>query len=144
MNEIYFTNKGHTNKLNISNIWPTRETARVRPEFFQGKKLVLLIDPVMVDKTYYTATFRVYDAERITYYEMSDGTKVMSSHCFMHAELNKGDLFITTRNTAISDFLSASPVEKNRFWAYRDEALQLLRQGVEEFDSLFPIQSHKK
>lgn len=144
MNEIYFTNKGHTNKLNIPNIWPTREANRAQAEFFQGKKLILLIDPVLVDRAYYTATFQVYDAERITYYDLRDGTKLMSSYGFMWAELKKGDIHITTKNTAATGFLEMSPLERDRFWAYRDEALQLLKIGVEEFDRYFPEQKYRK
>jgi len=35
-------------------------------------------------------------------------------------------------------------LEKARFWAYRDEALQLLKEGVAEFDRYFRVQKYKK
>jgi len=144
MNEIYFTNKGHTNKLNIPNIWPTREITHVRPEFFNGKKLVLLVDPILVDKAYYTAAFQIYDAERVNYYTLGDGTKVMMNAGFMWAYLIQGDITITTRNIGPAGLLKMDALEKARFWAYRDEALQLLKEGVAEFDRYFRVQKYKK
>ena len=146
MNEIYFTDKGHTRKLNIPNIWPTKENAYAPAEFFHGKKLVLLVDPVLVDRTFYTATFQIYDAERMRYttFNVVDAPPRIISSGIMWASLGKGHLEISTRTTTVYGMLDLDDVEKNRFWALRDEALKLLREGIEEFNKYFPVQSYKK
>ena len=145
MNDIYFSNKGITNKLQIPNLWPSKETNRATREFFAGKDLLLLIDPIHVDKAYYKATFQLFDAATVTFFENHDGNSYMYSYGFMWADLDKGQVTINTRLIGSAPLMHhMTEVEKNRFWAIRDEGLKLLRAGVEEFNRYFPVQEYKK
>jgi hypothetical protein len=143
MNEIYFTNKGHTIKLNIPNIWPNKYMGYAAPELFIGKKLVLLIDPVMVDKSYYIANFSVFDAERVSYTEPREGHPLaMISSPFLWASLIKGVITITTKSIK-ENLLNIGQAEKERFWGMRSEALDLLKLAVDEFTKYFPEQRYR-
>jgi hypothetical protein len=143
LNEIYFTKKGITQKLKIPNVWPSVETNQARREFFIDKGLVALIDPINVDKSYYRAKIQVFDAQRVEFFTSRDGDEYLYNFGFIWAELDRGNISISTRNTNDS-LLVMDEIERNRFWAIRDEGFDLIRAAVDEFTKYFPAQNYKK
>lgn len=141
MDEIYFTDKGHTKKLNIPNIWPSAGNVGVPKEFFANKRLVLLIDPVLMNRAYFQATFSVYDAERVEYMKLDNVRYMLYGSVFMGATMHKGSLSIHVHTPSRENLLEIDAAELQRYWAIRDAGMKLIMRGVEEFKRLFPVQT---
>jgi hypothetical protein len=146
MHNIYFTNKTITQRLKIPNIWPFRSLTYTKPEFLEGKEQILMINPSYIEQSYYRAYLQVFDVQKCKehIYKTPEGESCVLMFPFIWATLNAGDLTINSITDRSYNYLTIDELEKNRFWAYRDEGLKLMRKGIEEFTHYFPKQSYKK
>jgi hypothetical protein len=143
MNNIYFRNKKITKKRNVPNIWPTEHLAQTPEDFLIGKDIVMYIDPVCVNKDYYKAVFEVIDIERVTRWNTRDGMQYIVMHGYIFGHMDVGNISMTSRTSSEYNYLNMDEFEKNRFWAYRDVGMKLIKEGLKVFTEYFPDQKYK-
>ena len=136
MSNIYFTSKGHTKKIKEEGVWPiwaTKHLSSTPKEFVDSLLgLVVLIDPALIEKRYYKATFTVYDPRKVTYYQYGDNRESaqMWQAVVLHGELDKEALNMHSRG---HNMTSQTIEEKRIFWGSREEALKLLEEAITVF-----------
>ena len=140
MSNIYFTDKGHTKKIKIEGVWPvwpTKHLVSTPKEFVASLHgLVVLMDPVLIEKRYYKATFTVYDPRKVTYYQYNGDRESaqMWQAVVLHGELDKETLNMHSRG---HNMTSQTIEEKRIFWGSREEALRLLEEAITVFDHYY-------
>lgn len=139
MSNIYFTSKGHTKKIKEEGVWPiwaTKHLTSTPREFVDSLLgLVVLIDPALIEKRYYKATFTVYDPRKVTYYQYGDRESTqMWGATVLHGELDKETL---NMHSGGYNMTRQTPEEKRIFWGSREEALRLLEEAITVFDHYY-------
>ena len=141
MYKVYFTRKGHTKSLNIPNVWPTKNLSQ-SPDECLHNGLVALIDPILNDRTYYTATLTVYDTDmwerQPDYWGRS--YLLIGNSCVWGASMIKGHLSMNSHTPHVDSLLTMTAQELEEFWMRREAGLRVLHAAVEEFKRYFPRQ----
>jgi len=139
MSNIYFENKGHTKKINVEGvwpIWPSKHRTATPKEFVNSLLgLVVLIDPMLIEKRYYKATFTVYDPRKVTYHQYGDRESCqLWGATVLFGELDKETLNLHSRGY---NMVNQTPEEKRIFWGSREEALRLVEEAIAVFDHYY-------
>jgi hypothetical protein len=138
MNNIFFTKKGCTEKANVDRIWPTKHFSVTPREFFAAAGLTdlfVIIDPVLMNKSYFLFNITVQSAANINYTDYGGGHVYASSPTLIIAHYKAKRLEL--RSWPGEEF----KVTQQEYWHTLHDALELVREAIVKCDKYFPKQT---
>lgn len=138
MNNIFFEQKGCTKKANVDNLWPTKYFTYTPQAFFESLgDLFVLINPIQIDKCYFTFTIIVYSALNVKYINYGNNV-CASTYPLLNATYSCKRLSLNfypvTKERGYT-------VEQQEHWYDLHNMIEIVREAVAKCDKYFPKQT---
>jgi hypothetical protein len=135
MNRILFSNKGCTLKRGIPNLMPPDKNKVIDISFFSEPGLSLRIDPKLISKCYFVCDFFVVNNHEVEEVYYTETRSYLKYNPLIAGTYSSGNLQI---RQYYSDFKNLTHEQRTFKLDIINEAMQLLNQGLQEFEEYFP------
>lgn len=143
MHRIFFTNKGHTKRAGMPNIYPYKPFSSTPIEVFSiPGGLTLIIDPKLVHRNYFTCEFYAIINESVVVIEYGENRRYYSYSVALGGNYNKYNGGVLNINNG-HEISKMSPDGRRRFVGIQKEALDLIHEGISQFENYFMIKEEQ-
>lgn len=136
MNRIYFVNKGHVRKARIPNIWPYRSINSAPIEFFNESGLTVVLDPKLINHTYFVCDFYAIANGTAEAVEFVPGRQYLRYQVPISGAYNKYNNGFM-RLEMSKEIRSMDANARSYYSMVQHEAMDLVYEGIREFETYF-------